>query len=245
MLEFNTVLANKILVALASQLEDIFGKGCEEPSPAFYEIRYALEKIDPTIRIYSGATRMVIVTPNLNGVVIKVPFSGRYCPTSLWEDDNYSYEERYEFDRFCGGGGRNHDDYCFLEKKIYNSLVKTGFSDFVAETEVLGWIGNKCIIVQEEVVAEQNNFHSYNCSREAKDTSKKLQEDFYSTENFSDDFLALLVDKYGEEKCAEFFDYCEEEEEGAYLIGDVHEGNYGYRKKDGTPCLLDFCGYDM
>lgn len=245
MLEFNTVLANKILVTLASQLEDTFSKGSgDEPSPAFYEIRYALEEIDPTIRIYCGATKMAIVTPKLNGVVIKVPFSGWYYATSLWEDDNYSYEERYGFERFCGGGGKNCDDYCFLENEIYNSLIEMDLTDFVAKTEVLGWIGNKCIIVQEEVISEQNNrqFHDYSC--ESEKASKELQEDFFSTEEFPDDFLALLVDKYGKEKCEQFFEYCEEEEGGAHILEDVHDANYGYRKKDGTPCLLDFCGYN-
>lgn len=251
MLNFNTTLANKIFVKLATLLEDEFGENLDTDkilSPVVSRVMEQLKQIDPSICFYRGASKMVIATPNLGGVVIKVPFSGRY--NLRWvsqekEEEDEPWNERYEFRRFSGGAGRYDDDYCLLESQVYDSLAKAGFAEFAAKTEILGWIDNKCIIIQEEVIPEEDNMDFHDYSYKSKEASEEMQEDFSSMCAFSDDFLALLIERYGEKVVRNFFYYCEEEEGGQYLINDIHDGNYGYRAVDGSPCLLDFSGYDF
>ena len=78
---FNYKLINEILEAIFPLPED-FGVivDCDYPDEpyGFSEIQETVLDIDPDASLEFGMSKLVIISPNFEGVVIKIPFSGFY-----------------------------------------------------------------------------------------------------------------------------------------------------------------------
>ena len=247
---YNRELAATFVKVLAKVIPQCyFGvvEGDGEPNE-IEEIREAINKVDPSARIYNGASKIVIVSPELCGVVLKIPMFGYFRNRLTWTQirDNQKagieipFEEHYEFVPFCGDGSTN--DYCELELKEYE-LIKseTEFARFLAETELFPTLDIPeayhlgTIIVQEETISEQNRFYDYKTSPRASKAAEEMEPPM------SYEWVALCIDEYGEDLVQDFFRYCDEED--STILEDCHDGNYGYRIEDKTPCIFDFSDF--
>lgn len=231
-MKFNEELANKFIDALLPVIPKKFGAiSNQKPFSANYpDIVEAITAIDPHAAIHAGATRMVIVSPNLKGAVIKIPFNGYY--------ESGMFLEFY--------GTCEARDYCEVELLKYQKvLAETSFgSRFLAETErfrpdVTDKLG--VVLIQEEAVSEEDRICSYRTSEKAQKQAPKIHQDYYFF-FLKDEWLALCIDEYGSISVEDFLRYCNTQDEGE-ILDDCHEGNYGYRVKDGTPCIFDFASY--
>lgn len=252
-MKYNKELINKVYITLQETLPIDFGKcyaGLNDENEyihCYTKIITALREIDKEIFMDSGASKAVIISPNFGEVVIKIPFTGCYVLSEKYENmesaeeaEALTFDEKFIFNKFCGGGGKYDNDYCAVEATLYKELKELNYDCFVAETEVLGWIDDKCILLQEFVTPEDDDFTNRHFSKASYKSSSSIKEDFDSASMMSEDWIAALVEYYGEELCKDFFDYCEDD--GYPIVSDAHGMNYGYRA-DGTPAFLDFSDY--
>jgi hypothetical protein len=237
-MNFNRTLANQFIDTLLDVVpKKRLGVYNEDGFPVFYyEILDSLQYFDPSVELHFGATKLVIVTPNLEGVVIKIPFLGRYYPryNANWETSDP--DENYEFCEYSGVDS----DYCAVELSKYEEVKQAHLERFLAQTErfrpdaseILG-----TVLIQEETLAEVDRWEKYKTSKKASDTAQKM-----TTAPMKTEWVALCIDEYGSDLVNDFFKYCDEEDDGT-ILEDCHAGNYGYRIADRTPCIFDFSSY--
>lgn len=192
-----------------------------------------------------GVSKMCLITPDADWV-LKIPFEGSYfC--------NYDYEtkEYDDFDTFETYYGAHIEEdrwnYCAAEVDYYEMAKEEDIAEFFAKTEYFGtckstnkkgflptYIQEKCIPYNEKEYCKTNIHPS-------EDSLKKVSSsDKYQYCRFSDDWVALAIDCYGEEKVDALCYFLDLHPE---MAGDFHSGNYGYRI-DGTPVLIDYTGWD-
>lgn len=254
-MRYNRDVAMRIFAVLEKYLPENFGKMQDDDFIVdMGEIEGRIWAIDHTVRFYSGISKLAIVAESLGEVAIKVPFNGCYEYSEEYYDylhsDEYDYEDdddeewdferKYSFEKFCGGGGRYNDDYCAEEYAAYKELKELGYEKFVAETELLGGINGMYILVQEFVTSMNDFDKKVINSKKAIETSERIREDYCTANNVDDDWVAACVEHYGEELSEKFFNYTEED--GYSILADAHWGNYGYRE-NGSPCILDFSDF--
>ena len=252
-MRYNRDVAMKIFEILEDYLPTNFGKILQDDDDYIVnigEIEDELWAIDHTVKFYSGISKLAIVAESLGEVAIKVPFNGCYeysdeyydCQHSnnYDDDEEWDFDRKYYFEKFYSGGGKNDDDYCAEEYATYKELKELGYEQFVAETELLGSIDGRYILVQEFVTSMNDYCKKIVNSQQSIETSKRIREDYSSANNVEDDWVAACVEYYGEELSERFFNYTEED--GYSILADAHWGNYGYRK-DGSPCILDFSDF--
>lgn len=232
-MNFNKELANRFVEAISDVLPEDFGVIDDTGEPiCLFDIEDAITRVDPEATVQFGATKLVIISRNLQGVVLKIPFKGRWFPTAVYyEEEDWDFDEAYEFEPFGYG------DYCLEELNRYIKLKEKDFAMFFSETEKLcdgPSIGT--VIVQEETVTKAQTVSRYRASEKASRLSANMNTPMDSL------WVALCIDEYGEDLVKDFFAYCRDEDEDD-LLSDCHYDNYGYRKKDRSPCILDFSGY--
>ena len=115
---FNHKLVDEFLEAIFP-LPKEFGVICcnddDESEPVDFSLfKEAIWNIDNKASIFFGMSKMVITSPNLGNVVIKIPFNG--C-----------YEEKYmggglKWSPFCWATGSDPMDYCLTEFEKYNRI---------------------------------------------------------------------------------------------------------------------------
>lgn len=232
-MNFNKKLANRFVEAISGVLPENFGVLDDTGEPiCLYDIEDAINRVDPDATVQFGATKLVIISRFLHGVVLKIPFRGRWFPTAVYyEEEDWDFDEAYEFEPFgC-------EDYCLEELNRYIKLKEKDFAMFFSKTEKLcedPRIGT--VIVQEETITKSNTVSRYRASEKASRLSANMNTPMDSL------WVALCIDEYGEDLVKDFFAYCRDEDEDD-LLSDCHYDNYGYRKKDRSPCILDFSGY--
>lgn len=242
-MEFNRELADKMIDTLLPIIPRHFGKIQDIGEVVKQnEIEAAIGELDPLAEISYGASRMVIVSPNLEGVVIKIPFNGVFYLRYPQERHNLPFDEVYEFVKFVCYEYDDTCDYCEVELRKYQMIKEeTPFARFFAKTEafrpeltpVLG-----TILVQEESLPELFRTGNYKTSKKAEETASGMEDEV----PMNSDWLALCIDEYGTDLVKDFFKYCEEEDDGS-ILEDCHDANYGYRIADRTPCIFDFASY--
>ena len=187
-----------------------------EKTEAFYDV---INQLPENTEIKTGASKFVIFLNDSE--VIKIPFNGEYY---------YDEEEDYEkFDYFC------NEDYCMIEASIYSDAIVAGVERFFASTKFAGstFIDKTPVYVSERVIpfdTLNNEERSY-----SRDSYTKAGKMCGPTPT---EWTAMALEFYGEEAVKKLFDFIEEEG-----IDDLHWGNVGLRK-DGSPCLLDYSGFD-
>lgn len=212
---------------------------------------------------FHGASKLVLALPELK-VAIKIPFTGEFmepedcsgeydfcdgcessyccysCCPNREEREAIREERREDFDSFNGAGDYEWD-YCGLELEYYTQIAEYGFDKFYAETAFLGttqngfpcYIQEWCESYEDSDIDTSSSEHSRSHVQELK-TNNNYRSYFY------DDWVALAVERYGEELADAFFlNFLREHNE---YVGDMHSGNFGFRA-DGSPVIIDFSDF--
>ena len=128
------------------------------------------------------------------------------------------------------------NDYCALETCYYEKAIEEGVSDFFAEEELLGYIGNTPVYIQQRVTPffEYYEEKDPDVTRSAT-TRKRCQE--LNCYCFCDEWITDFFDCYGEAAFVRLSAFLEK-----YDIGDLRTPNIGY--VDNKPILFDYAGYN-
>jgi hypothetical protein len=229
---YNYSLIDKFLEAifpLPAHFGILYSNSYEDTPIKFSELEQAIHDVDPEAEINYGISKMAILSPNLDNVVIKIPFNGSFSKEN----------EIYVWYPFESASGSDIADYCLAEYEKYNSLKTYGLDCFVAKTIFYKTIDNFRIFLQEEVTPECN----YLSALKPSERSKKLAKEWKDKRNFyySQEWLASCFDAYGEDKVAKLFDYYNQVDSD--ILQDLHDGNIGYRIIDKSPAILDYSNF--
>ena len=237
--KINHQLINQFLNSIFP-LPEQFGVVCSNDypdEPVYYSsIKKAVKDIDAKALVYFGMSKLVIVSPNLNGYVIKIPFNGCYQETFYEDEDN----DEMEWCDFYFATGSDPADYCLTEYENNIDLRNKHFNPFVAKTLFYMEKDGFRIFLQEQVIPFNNYWPSSQPSKKSKKIAKEWRKQ--KKHYMNSDWVASCIDFYGKKKTEKFFYYCENCDED--IVHDMHDGNFGYRK-DGSPVLLDYSGFDQ
>lgn len=229
---FNYKLIDELLDAIFP-LPKKFGifldeEGTDSDFLYFSNFKQAVSKVDPCASICYGVSKMVITSPNLQNIVIKIPFNGYFLMLPS-EDEWYP---------FSWAAGSDSADYCLTEYEKYNKLKTYDLDCFVAKIAYYKTIDGYRIFLQEEVIPKSNSCNRQKPSKKSQDLADKWYKEgkFY----MDSEWIANCLDKYGKSKVKRFLKYCTDID--LDILEDMHSGNFGYRK-DGTPCILDYSNF--
>lgn len=237
---FNHNLANEFLEAIFP-IPEQFGVILQDNDigefvgkPINYNIlKTKLQTIDPDVNLYFGMSKLVILSPQLGDVAVKIPFNGYF--TSEQDDKN---DSKLHWHPFRWASGSDPSDYCLAEYEKYLKLITYDLDDFVAKTNLFRIIDQTYIFVQEFVISEDDDYEDHQASHKSQDLANRWYEE--RKFDIDSEWIANCIDKYGKSKVKRFLNYCNNID--LDILGDTHLSNYGYRK-DGTPCLLDFSNF--
>lgn len=215
----------------------------------FDEIQEQVINIDEKTEFRYGMSKLVIIAPSLNNIVIKIPFNGIY---DKYEDDNYdehkdikyfdNYLYEYGFTPFENARAKDKTDYCAVEYEKYQKLKSLNLGIFVAETAFYTTLSNGIkVYIQEKAYSSEDdpNWSSRKSTQRSHNLARHWSEDEGITINT--EWVGLCIDQYGEKETKKFLDYCNYKD--PIIISDCHIGNIGYRT-DGSPLILDYSGFE-
>lgn len=234
---FNNELVNNILDAVFPLPENfgiiLYANNYEEDE-LLQDIEYNIKQIDSTASIEYGMSKMVIISPKLENIVIKIPFNGYY----MEEKDLDTEECKKVWEPFYWAPCSNTSDYCLAEFEKFDRLKTYDLDCFVAKTIYYKNIFDTNVFIQEQVTPVDCSEKVYRPSKKSRDIAEKWHEE--EKIYMDTDWIANCIDKYGQSKVERFLNYCSNIDPD--ILEDMHGGNYGYRE-DGTPALLDFSNY--
>ena len=198
----------------------------EDSEPVYFsDFEDAVYKTDISASVYFGMSKIVITSPNLGDVVIKIPFNGYFSDSFEWHP-------------FVWATGSDAADYCLAEYEKYNKLKTYGLNCFVAKTIYYKTIDGIRIFLQEKVTPENDIYKTKKPSKKSRDIASKWYEE--GKFDINPEWIATCLDRYGKSKVKRFLYYCANLD--LDILEDAHGGNFGYRE-DGTPALLDFSNF--
>ena len=229
-MNFNNKLVDKFLNAVFPLPENfgvVLSNTDVEPPFEYSMIKRKIQYIDNKAELNFGMSKMIITSPNLGDVVIKIPFNGYF------END-----DKLDWYDFTNAAGSNPSNYCLTELEKYQELKKHKLNCFVAKTFPYKTINNILILLQEYVITNKNFYSNSKPSYSSIKLVEKWCDEGQAHVNIY--WLADCIDKYGEEKVKQFLYYCNYID--LDILEDFHTSNYGYRK-NGTPAILDFSNF--
>lgn len=222
---FNHNAVDKILTAIFPLPEE-FGLDNDTKPVNFSLIQNQIKTVDACAHINFGISKMAIISPSFNNIVIKIPFNGEFNEYAEWLP-------------FEWANGSSSSDYCLAEYEKYCRLKTYGLDCFVAKTIKYKTIDNVRIFIQEKVIPEEDTCSlDFIPSLKSKELARRWQEEGQSI--FDTFWFANCLDKYGQSKVQRFLYYCNNID--LDILEDIHEGNYGYRE-NGTPVILDYSNF--
>ena len=221
---FNHNAVDKILTAIFPLPEEF---GLDNGKPLNFKLmQNQIKRVDVCAHINFGVSKMVIISPNFNNIVIKIPFNGEF-------------DEEFGWSPFKWAQSSDCSDYCLAEYEKYCQLKKYGLNCFVAKTIPYKTLNNIRIFIQEKVIPKEDTcFLDFVPSLKSKELAKRWKEEGQSI--FDTLWFASCLDKYGQSKVQKFLYYCNNID--LDILEDTHEGNYGYRE-NGTPVILDYSNF--
>ena len=230
---FNHELVNKFLEAIFP-LPERFGLLCyneQESEPIYFQsFQNAIWEVDEDASVDFGISKIVIMSPNLGDVVIKIPFNGYFEETISTKSMNW-----YPF-RWAPGSDSN--DYCLAEFQKYNRLKTYGLGCFVAKTFFYKKICGVRVFLQEKIIPYCDLYDDKKPSQKSLDLADKWYNEGKIC--IEPEWIANCLDKYGKSKVERFLNYCVNIDPD--ILEDVHYGNFGYRENN-TPCILDYSNF--
>lgn len=242
---FNHNVVNQILDAIFPLPEEFGVVAYENDAPDLqweYDLYKRIWTIDEKASIYYGMSKLVIISPEVGDVVIKIPFNGSYeyvykDDYDEEDDDNYNDDE-YEWAPFHYAPGSDQSDYCLAEYEKFQALKTLHLDCFVAKTFLYKVCCGVRVFIQEKVSSIEDCYDDHRPSKQSQDLARKIKrEKFVSLDT---DWLANCLDAYKQSKLDKFITYCHKVDYN--ILSDLHCGNYGYRK-NGTPVILDYSDF--
>lgn len=173
-----------------------------------------------------GVSQYVIILPDKT--VLKIPFRGFYYGEPYAEDETECNDDYFEsFD----------NNYSEVAVKVYQDALLKGVEEMFSKIEKIGFFSNGHPIYKQDYAESL-------CSKEIdvkEDSLTKAREiEIKSKRYFPFDtrWVALVIEKYGEEEIEKLMDFIEEEQ-----IGDFHSGNYGFTAA-GAPIVFDYSDFN-
>ena len=186
------------------------------------EVYELAKKYNITVEAHWGASQLAFVVEETKEVY-KTPFLGQMeqWNDKEWDDEDYEegWQENFEYFR------RN---YTALTEEIYHKAEDAGVAMFFAKIKKIGnnlWIQE---YVEPRAIQKASKTYSDDSLKKAKAMDRVP---------FEDDWIAVAIDMYGEEKFQSLLKFIKDEE-----LSDFHWNNYGW-DQTGAPKLLDYCGY--
>lgn len=230
---FNQNLINKFLDAIFP-LPKNFGITVssyeEEANDSIIEFETNVHAVDSEASVRWGISKIVIISPKLKDIVIKIPFNGYY-------DEGY---EVVHWNNFIWATGSDSKDYCLAEYEKYKKLKIYNLDCFVAKTWYYKTIDGVRVFLQEKAISINDSCNNDNIKPSKK--SQDLADKWYEEDKFgiNPEWIAICLDRYGKSRVERFLYYCENIDSD--ILEDAHCGNYGYRA-NGTPCVIDYSNF--
>lgn len=181
-----------------------------------------------------GATKFVIIPNNPKAdYVIKIPYTGCYNAESGYYLDTF-YQSGYEdYFEYCAADDEDRPwDYCAAEVKRYKIASKRGFGNCFAKIELLGFINNYPVYIQERCIVFKASNHSHS-EEENKRTSNCCDNYYGINQNWLTDFRLY----HSGTKLYEFTRFIHKKG----WDDDLRNENIGYIKN--RPVLIDYSGF--
>ena len=207
--------------------------GCgADDDPVISVIKENLWYVDPYVTVDYGASKLVIMSPKLNNLVIKIPFNGYYL----------SEDEDNEWIDFEAAPGPDETDYCFAEWCKYQDLEALNLDCFVSKIYFYKEYCGTRIFLQEFAIPMNVDIDAREPSQKSKTIAKTWKDEgrFRGCKEINVEWIACCLDTYGKAKTEKFLNYCKTVDMD--ILADAHDANFGYRL-NGTPCIFDFSGF--
>lgn len=190
----------------------------------------------------TGATKCIII-PEGKDYVIKIPFNGvkSCCEDCEYCGDPYDCDlPKCPITSFYGGGGRYSDNYCELEREIYNKIIEDypEFKDFFLPLEWITDIDDYPIYIQAKAEVHGKVYWKRKSSISAESQSIVKSNEVEEC-NAPNVWLAQCLEDLGNniEKYNKFVEMLKK----LKITGDLHNDNVGYYNNHAV--ILDYAGY--
>lgn len=212
-------IQKKDLEEILNALEGADFNGLQENWFYSQVVTHFKEKYHKTFSYDTGATKGVLIFPNLD-FVIKIPFT-------YTEDD----------EEFCGADDSGEGwNYCEVEEIKYQRAETFGVNNCFAKTVLVGNIKGYPIYAQEKAKV---------FGKEGSPSPRKSEEEYEKIEDmcegvgecFNKIWLRDAFDYFGEKIFYNFLDFIEN-----FNIRDLHDGNLGYIGM--RPVLVDYSSFN-
>lgn len=183
-----------------------------------------------------GATKLALIPMNdEDDYVIKIPYTGSYYHESGYFITNANYyPSKTEYCEYIAADDQDFPwNYCASEVARYALAKQEGFSKCFAKTELLGYINNYPIYVQEKCITFSDSRKNHLHTEEEKLKTFKCCNYYGINRDWLTDFRLY----YGEKFLFDFINFiCNMEWDD-----DLRNDNIGYIKN--RPVLIDYSGY--
>jgi hypothetical protein len=182
-----------------------------------------------------GASKFVIIPKDKKkDYVIKIPYTGSYY-NNLSEDEGYIENDEEEYIEYYGAeDSKNFWDYCECEVNRYKITKKVGLSSCFAKTELLGYINNYPIYIQEKCITFKSCKHNHKHTKKEKSITVSTYDGHCNiNKNLLTDFRLY----YGETKLLKFINFIRD----FGWDDDLRNDNIGYIGN--RPVLIDYSGF--
>ena len=185
----------------------------------------------------NGATKFVLIPLNTDNYVIKIPYTGSYnFESGYYDDDNYYHHGREDYWEYYGSECRERPwDYCAGEVQRYKEAEKNGLAECFAKTELLGYVNDYPVYIQEKCITYDSCAYNHHYSVDEKIKTSKCCSS--SSIDINMNWLTDFRFYYGEEKLLKFINFIHE----AQWDDDLRGENIGYIED--RPVLIDYSGF--
>lgn len=183
-----------------------------------------------------GATKLALIPiNNEEDYVIKIPYTGSYYYESGYYTSIYYHPSKTEYRDFVEADDLNHPwDYCAAEAKRYLQAKQKGLAECFAKTELIGYVNNYPIYVQEKCITFSACGKKHSHTKEEKLKTSKCCNNYYG---INGDWLTDFRLYYGEHILLKFINFIQ----NMNWDDDLRNDNIGYINN--RPVLIDYAGF--
>lgn len=183
-----------------------------------------------------GATKLAIIpVSEKEDYVIKIPYTGCYNYESGYYINSFYHPTQEDYWDYCNSESDERCwDYCAGEVNRYRIAAEKGFSHYFAKTELLGYINDYPIYIQEKCITFKSCQYRHIHTKEEKMITSNCCN-YYNSIN--EDWLTDFRLFYGKEILFNFINFiC-----NLNWDDDLRDDNIGYIKN--RPVLIDYSGF--
>lgn len=225
----------KLLKMLSNAPLDEESEFCEDMNEdLFYSIDSDFRK---SFHYFHGATKLALVPiDNTYDYVIKIPYTGSLNRYDYYYNRYYHTYHKIdgEYQEFYGSESNERPwDYCATEVLRYQIAEEEGFARYFAKTELLGYVNNFPIYIQEKGIILDSGMKTHIHTKEEKMKTFSCCNYFKISGNWLTDFRLL----YGEKELINFINFIKTMQ----WDDDLRSDNIGYINQ--SPVLIDYSGF--